>query len=101
MDSLTVISILSDVEDVNSIQEFIIRDGKYLQGQSPAEAVGNDHTDFNDKAASENYGTALPPSAKSLTASRNYYRFMRVNFARSSDFYGRITIYNLELLGQD
>lgn len=103
MDSLTVISILSDVEDVNNMQEFNIRDGKNFVGISlgVANIVGADSTDSSGNTVGQSKETASSSSTESPILSKSHHRYLRLNFTRASDFYGRITIYNLELYGRD
>ena len=103
MDSLAVISILSDVEDINSMQEFNIRDSKNLVGKSlgVANTVGDDGTDSNSSIGGQSDGSASSSSTETPVLPNAYHRYMRLNFTKASDFYGRITIYNLELYGRE
>ena len=103
MDSLTVISILNDIEDVNSMQEFSIRDSKNVAGKSSgiANIEGGDVTDSNGNTGCQSDGTASSSSTEAPALSNTYHRYMRLNFTKASDFYGRITIYNLELYGRE
>jgi hypothetical protein len=105
VDSLAVISTLSDIEDVNNMQEFNVRDSKNLVGTSSGVAIivgdGDDGIASNGSAVGQSLGTASSSCAESPALSKSHHRFMRLNFTKASDFYGRITIYSLEIHGRD
>ena len=79
MDTLQLVSILNDIEDMNETQTFIIRDSKYNVVKKSAALNENTPLDYQNEC----------------------YRFLRLTFPSSSDFYGRITIYNLEVYGYE
>ena len=79
LDSLQLVSIINDIEDINETQTFIVRDSRYVAGQMRVKTNENSHLDYKDDC----------------------YRFLRLTFPSSSDFYGRVTIYNLEVYGYE
>jgi hypothetical protein len=117
MDSLRAISVLNDIEDINETQEFQIRDFKYLvdgetldnsprtNGDLVCSSSENKYEPINscnirDDTHEETFtlNSASNSASDSLSCD---HRYLRIKFARTADFYGRITIYNLEILGHE
>lgn len=122
MDSLRVISILNDIEDINETQEFKIHEFRYLVDEeildnsvlSDSEALSGSSSSGTRSSNSEptnSYGIRdntneriETPNSLNNTASdfhSCHHRYLRIKFARTADFYGRITIYNLEIFGHE
>jgi hypothetical protein len=117
MNSLHVISVLNDIEDINETQEFRIRDFKYLVDReildnSPRTNSDLLYTSSGNKREPTNscnipddtHKEMVALSTSSNSASDSLpcdHRYLRIKFARTADFYGRITIYNLEIFGHE
>ena len=84
LDSLEVVCILNDVEDINETQTFNVYDSKYA---------------VDGNKVIPNANTPLSENSFTLRKQKICHRFLRLKFPSSSDFYGRITIYNLEVHG--
>lgn len=114
MDSLQVVSFINDIEDINETQEFQIRDSKYLVDQETLDTSVSTSSDPLCSSSGYNCGPAntcndtndntVTHNSSSNSASDFLtcdHRYLRIKFARTSDFYGRITIYNLGIFGYE
>ena len=112
LDTLKCISILNDIEDINEMQEFRIRDFKYsvddannaLSNVSHALAENNSFENSGERTESKgNDGCQMRPQGtpQCNTSYHHCHRYMRIRFLSSADFYGRVTIYNFEVHGTE
>lgn len=113
MDSLHMISILNDIEDINETQEFKIRDSKYLVDRELFDNLAGTNNDPLGSSSGDKYECNIPHDTHNRMTTHNTssnsvpdllscdHRYLRVKFARTADFYGRITIYNLEIFGSE
>ena len=104
---------LNDIEDINEVQEFRIRDYKYTvddDDNSTTPTVSNTSIESNTLIDSgdnvEGKGdndckTRSQEISERNNSSNHHYRFMRIKFTSSADFYGRVTIYNFEVHGTE
>ena len=117
--SLQLVSVLNDIEDINETQIFAIRDIKYIvQNEEIKGSIKNNSHELSQlkshtlESAESNlikneYRNDVKEADLSVEKSRTimgndkYFRYMRVQFSSSSDFYGRIIIYNFEVHGRE
>lgn len=114
MNSLRVVSFINDIEDINETQEFQIRDSKYLVDRETLDTSPSTNSDplcsssGNEcgpaKLCNDTHDNIVTHNSSSTSASdflTSDHRYLRIKFARTSDFYGRITIYNLGIFGYE
>ena len=117
MTSLQLVSVLNDIEDINETQIFAIRDIKYIvQNEEIKGSIkNNSHEPSPLKShtleSAESNLIKNPNDVKeaelsvekssAIMGDDKYFRYMRVQFSSSSDFYGRIIIYNFEVHGRE
>lgn len=111
VDSLKCISILNDIEDINEIQDFRIRDFKYTvddeisapsSGSNALSAENTSHEISAEKVESKGDDDCQvrPQGISDCSLPTDHcHRYMRIKFTSSADFYGRVTIYNFEVHG--
>ena len=117
--SLQLVSVLNDIEDINETQIFAIRDIKYIvQNEEIKGSIKNNSHELSQlkshtlESAESNlikneYRNDVKEADLSVEKSSaimgddKYFRYMRVQFSSSSDFYGRIIIYNFEVHGHE
>jgi hypothetical protein len=92
-------SLTIDFEGLVSVESIQIMFQGGFVGQDGIIAIGNDLQSFEEIGAmpfiDDSNDLQTFPTAESKSG-----RYMRVTFNGSTDFYGRVTIYNMQVIGQ-